>query len=118
MASTELELYYERKIRIALDALDELDRLELLPGLASAARDSVSEQKPSWHREDALARAQYAGIRSGQSVLALPAASQREAISKLCDEVEKQINADKANSAAMTAAGKFADLLTKLKATV
>ena len=48
----------------------------------------------------------------------LPAASQREAISKLCDEVEKQINADKANSAAMTAAGKFADLLTKLKATV
>ena len=72
MATSELELYYERKLRIALDALDELDRLELDPKISSQERDRIREMKPSWQREYTLARTQYAGVISAQSALPSP----------------------------------------------
>lgn len=115
MATTELELYYERKLRLAMDTLDELDRIELDPNTSAQERENVKELKPGWQREYALARSQYAGIRSGQSTLPLPSSDLRKKIAKLCDEVEKQVNANKAAEAGLAATAKFAETLKEIR---
>lgn len=115
MATSELELYYERKLRIALDALDELDRLELDPKISSQERDRIREMKPSWQREYTLARTQYAGVISAQSALPLPPEPMRKRLAELSDAVEQQVNAGKGANAAVAAADRFVTIVTELQ---
>lgn len=116
MAANDLELYYERKLLLTLNVLDELDRLEIDPDTTEEERGNIKGMKPTWQREYALVRAQYAGIRSAQSTLPLPPQSMREKISQLCDEVERQININKAAEAGIATATKFVGMLNQLKA--
>lgn len=115
MARNELELFYERKLRVAMDVLDELDRLELLPQLTDEELGTLFQLRASWDREYALARAQYAGIRSGQSSLPLPPLAMRERMAELADQVEKQINANKAANAVVKVATELAGALQTLQ---
>jgi len=115
MATTELEAFYENKLQIALDVLDELERLELDPDTTEQERRNIERVKPAWQREYALVRDQYWGVRSGLSTLPAPSPQLREKLGELSDAVEKQINANKAANAAVSAATTFADMLTKLQ---
>ncbi len=116
MAKDERELFYERRVRATLDALEELERMELAPGLSEDERDAVREQIPHWNREYTLASAQWRGVRSGLSMLPMPSEEARKRLAALSDAVERQVNANRAANNVVGAATAFAGMLNELQA--
>jgi hypothetical protein len=115
MADIELKLYYQTKVRVSLDVLDELERLRLEPAAPAIVKQKADEAQISWNREFALAQAEYDAVRQGMSTLPSPPVQMRQRLSELSNAVEQQINRNKAATLALSAASTFIDMATKFK---
>ena len=88
MSAIALKIYYQTKVRVCLDVLEELDRLQNDPGAAGIVRQNAAEAKPQWEREFTMAHAEYDGVRNGMSTLPLPPDDMRLKLGELSDRVE------------------------------
>lgn len=105
--SIALKAYYQEKVTVCMDALDELERLQREPGIPQVVKQNAEEVQIPWQRAFSLAQAEYDGVRLGISSLPLPPDPMRKKLSDLSDKVERQINANKAAAAGVEAATKF-----------
>lgn len=115
MSNLGLKIYYQKKVRVCLDVLDELERLQREPGVPGVVKQNAEEAQVAWEREFALAHAEYEGVRQGISILPLPPQEMRERLSALSDAVEHQINVNKAGNLAMDAASRFIDTVVEFR---
>jgi len=115
MPILELKIFYQKKVRISMDVLDELERLQRDPVVPSIVKQNAVEAQPAWEREFTLAHAEYDGVRSGMSTLPLPSTEMREKLSALSDAVEHQINVNKAANLSIDAASKLLDLVAEFQ---
>jgi hypothetical protein len=115
VSNLALKLYYQKKVRVCLDVLDELERLQREPGAQGVVKQNAEEAQLEWEREFTRAHAEYDGIREGLSTLPLPPQEMRDRLASLSDAVEGQINANKAANLAMDAAARLLDMVAEFK---
>jgi hypothetical protein len=98
-----------------MDVLDELERLQREPGVHSNVQKNAAEAQPEWEREFTLAHAEYDGVRSGLSTLPMPPQDMRDKLSALSDQVERQINVNRAANIAIDAASRLLDMVAEFR---
>lgn len=118
MSTLARKLYYQKKVRICLDVLDELERLQREPGIPGVVKQNAEEAQVTWEREFTLAHAEYEGIRNGISTLPLPPQEIRDRLGALSDAVEEQVNVNKAGNLAIGAASKLLDMVAEYRSLV